>query len=272
MTREPTLDRLDPTSFDSPIVNAVAPPLVAGLAILFNLSPLGFLLEGFHVWVHEFGHASMAWLSGRRAIPIPFGWTNVEPQRSVLVYAGLPLILVTMAAFGWRERKVWPMVLAAALIATQTWMTWFVSEDTAHKWMIFGGVGGEFYLAAAMVAMFYFEFPDGFRWGGCRYVFLFIGAASFFESYSLWYKVKRGLEDIPYGSMISGEDDGGGDMNILKDDYGWTQHHIISAYSHLANACLVALLAVYLIFNLRLDRVFDRVLARIFKASDGVES
>ena len=93
-------------------------------------------------------------------------------------------------------------------------------------------------------------------------MFLFIGAGCFFESYAFWADVKRGLEGIPYGSMINGEDDGGGDMNILRDDYHWSQHQIIHAYSHLANACLVALLVVYAIFNLRLNRIADRLLAR----------
>jgi hypothetical protein len=254
--------RNDPRSFDSPIVNAIAPPLVAGLAILFKLSPLGFLLEGFHVWVHEFGHASVAWLTGRRALPLPFGWTNVEHEKSYFVYLGVLFLLVALAVAGWRERKIWPMVLAAALVAAQTYMTWFLSEDRGHMWMIFGGVGGEFYLSAAMIGLFYFEFPEKFRWGGCRYAFLFIGAACFYESFVFWRKVRRGLEGIPYGSMISGEDDGGGDMNILRDDYHWPQHQIIHAYNHLAGACLLALVIVYAVFNLRLDRALGRILGR----------
>lgn len=264
MTREPR-GHLDLTSFDSPVVNALAPPVVAGMGILFILSPLGFLLQGLHVWVHEFGHASEAWLTGRWALPIPFGWTNVEPDKSLLVYGGLPVLFATLAVLGWRERKVWPVVLGVALLAAQTYMTWCFPADDAHKWMIFCGVGGELYLSAAMVAMFYFEFPDWFRWGGCRYVFLFVGSAVFFDSYTFWYRVKRGLEDIPYGSMINGEGDGGGDMNILRDEYHWTQHHIFGAYNHLGNACLVSLAAVYLYFTLRIDRVFDRLLARILR-------
>jgi hypothetical protein len=128
--------------------------------------------------------------------------------------------------------------------------------------MIFGGVGGEFYLPAAMACLFFFELPEWFRWESCRYLVLFVGASSFFESYSLWHKIRIGAEGIPFGSMINGEDDGGGDMNILMDDYGWTQHRIIYAYGHLGDACLVAAFAVYLFFNLRLNRIFNPVLAR----------
>jgi hypothetical protein len=254
----------DPRSYDSPVILAVAPPLVAGLAILFNISPLGFLLEGFHVWIHEMGHASVAWLSGRPALPLPIGWTNVESAKSPVVYFAVLLSLGALGFAGWRERRAWPMILAAALLAAQTYMTWGLSEDRAHLWMIFGGVGGEFYLAAAMIALFYFEFPEKFRWGSCRYVVLFIGASSFFETYSFWRKVKHGVEGIPYGSMINGENDGGGDMNILADGYRWTQHRIVYTYNHLADACLVTLIVVYLFFNLRLNRAFNPLLARCF--------
>jgi len=253
----------DPRSFDSPIVNAVAPPLVAGLAILFRMSPLGPLLEGFHVWIHEVGHASVAWLCGRPALPLPLGRTNVEPNRSVILYLVILAGLRVLALSGWRERKAWPMILAAALAGTQALMTWRLGEDRAHEWMIFGGVGGEFYLSAAMIGLFYLEFPDWFRWGSCRYVVLFIGASSFFESYSFWRSVKRGVEGIPYGSMVNGEDDGGGDMNILADEYHWTQHRIIFTYNHLADWCLAAILFVYVFYSLRLNRVFNPVLARM---------
>ena len=76
--------------------------------------------------------------------------------------------------------------------------------------------------------------------------------------------MKRGTEGIPFGSMINGEDDGGGDMNILMDDYRWTQHQIIFTYNHLADACLLAIILVYLFFNFRLNEVFNPILARCF--------
>ena len=100
----------DPRSFDSPIIKAVAPPLVAALAIAFKLSVFGFLLAGFHVWIHELGHASVAWLSGRPALPLPFGWTNVEPDESLILYLVILASLLALGVTGWRERKAWPMV------------------------------------------------------------------------------------------------------------------------------------------------------------------
>jgi hypothetical protein len=251
-------------SFDSRLVILLAPVLVSAAAILVRMSPLGFLLEGLHIWIHELGHASVSWLSARPAVPLPFGWTNVQPYKSPLLYAVILLGLGALAFAGWRERTTWAIGFASALACLQGYMTWRLSENDEHLWMIFGGVGGEFYISAAMVALFFVELPDWFCWGRCRYAVLFIGAASFYETYSFWRKVRRGLEGIPYGSMINGEDDGGGDMNILHDDYGWSQHRIIHAYSHLGDACVAGLLAVYLFYGLRLNRLIHPVLLRAF--------
>jgi hypothetical protein len=52
-------------------------------------------------------------------------------------------------------------------------------------------------------------------------------------------------------------------MNILADEYHWTQHRIIFTYNHLADWCLAAILFVYVFYSLRLNRVFNPVLARM---------
>lgn len=251
-----------PASFDSRLVNAVAPPAVIALAILVQQSFFGFFLQGFHVWIHEFGHATVAWFTGRRALPLPIGWTNIEPERSNFVYFGILFLLSLLLIAGIRERKIVPIVSALGLAATQFAMTWKMPEHTADLWNAFAGVGGEFYLSAAMMGLFYFRMPAKFRWGGCRYFFLFIGAASFFQTWTRWKAIRRGEEGIPYGSMVHGDEDAGGDMNILRDDYGWSQRDIVSSYNLLGDVCLLVLIALYLAFVLRADRVVARWLKR----------
>jgi hypothetical protein len=251
---------LDPTSFDSRLVNMAAPPLVVGLALAVNMSPLSFLMEGFHVWMHELGHATVAWLTGRRALPLPFGWTSVADERSMFVYLGVLFLLGLLLVAGWRERMAWPVILAAALAALQLEMTWFMPEHTQRMLEIFAGVGGEFLLSALMMAAFFVQFPEKFRWGACRYVVLFIAASCLINASTYWNRVHHGTEDIPWGSMINGEDDGGGDMNILRDEFGWTNHQIIGAYYRLGEGCLAGLLVIYGAFALRLDNVPDRAL------------
>jgi hypothetical protein len=244
-----------PLDFDCPVVNAVAVPLVAALAILVSRSGLGFFLKGFHVWVHEFGHATVAWLTGKRALPLPIGWTNISPEKSNFVYFGLLALLGLLFAAGWKERKPWPMLFAAGLAVLQAYMTWLLPSETAREWIVFGGCGGQFYLSALMIGLFYFDFPEKFKWGGCRYVFLFIGVSCFYDAYSFWRKVKYGQVPLPYGSMVNGEEDANGDLDTLSADFGWSDRHIIATYTHLGDACLAVLVLVYLVFALRLNRL-----------------
>lgn len=256
----PELPWWHPASFDSWRLNLIAPLVVTLFAVLVQKSPLGFFLQGFHVWIHEFGHATVAWFVGRHALPLPLGWTSIGAEHSNFVYFGLLFLLVVLFVAGLRERKIVPMIAAVLLAFLQFWMTWRMSEDATQLWISFAGVGGEFYLSAAMMGLFFFRLPEKFRWAACRYVFLFLGAASFFQSYFFWRSIKRGEEGIPYGSMIHGEEDGGGDMNILRDDYHWTQHRIMDTYNGLGTTCLVVLLVVWAVFVLRIDKVVGRVL------------
>ena len=251
----------DPTSFESPWVRALAPPLVIVLAVAVTMTPLGFLLMGFQIWIHEFGHATVAWVSGKRAIPLPIGWTNIAFERSMFVYFGILFLMGLLAWTGIRERKFLAIASAVAIVVVQWFMTWKVSEETARQWITFAGCGGELYLSAAMMALFYFKLPKKFRWGGCRYLFLFLGASAFYRSFRFWLDVKHGLEGIPYGSMVGGEDDQNGDMDTLVRDFLWTQHQIWGAYVHIGQACLCGLGIVYLIFACGLDSWVAEALA-----------
>ena len=259
----PASDSFNPFSFDSATVNRMAVPLVALVAILATRSVFGFFLQGFIVWIHEFGHATAAWLTGKRALPLPVGWTNISDQKSSFVYLGVLFLLGLLFAAGWRERKIWPVFIAVALAILQGYMTWFLPAEAARMWIVFGGCGGQFYLSALMVGLFYFEFPEKFKWGACRYVFLFIGASSFYDTYTFWKKVQHGAVPLPYGSMVNGEEDASGDLDTLSSDFGWSDRRIIATYNNLGVACLAGLVIVYLVFALRLDRLAARLLGKL---------
>ena len=252
-------------AFDNWRVNVFVPPVLLGLTWLLLASPLGFLLRGFQVWMHEFGHAVPAWLVGWRATPLPIGWTPVEPVHSNFVYFGVLFLLAVLAVAGWRERKAWPVIAAVVLAGLQAWMTWRLGERQKEFWMVAGGVGGEFVLGALFMMAWWVELPEKFRWGACRYVFFVIGAAAFLGIWLRWRDIYRGLEEIPFGSMINGEEDAGGDMNRLKDDYGWTNTALRQRFYFLGQGCWVALGATWLAFALRLNRVVDWVVGRFLR-------
>jgi len=136
-------------------------------------------------------------------------------------------------------------------------------------WSAFGGVGGEFYLSTLFMMFFYVQLPDKFRWGGCRYVFFMLGATAFLNIYLRWRDIYHGLEEIPFGSMINGEDDQGGDMNKLMDGFGWTKFMIRRNYLLLGNGCLIALGVTWAVFALRLNKLADRIHAAAARARDG---
>jgi hypothetical protein len=258
--RDPADDEFILFRFDDWRVNTFVPPLLLGLVFLINLSPLKFLLTGFHVWMHEFGHATAAWLCGFRATPLPFGWTPVEPVYSPFVYWGLLLLFGLLFGAGVLERKVWPMLAALALASLQFYMTWRMPEHRQEFWWsAFGGVGGEFYLSTLFMIFFWVQLPEKFKWGACRYVFFFIGATAFLNIWLRWRDVYHGLEEIPFGTMINGEEDQGGDMNKLMDGFGWKKFDIRRNYLLLGYGCWIALGIMWALFALRLNRVADWV-------------
>ncbi len=253
-------------AFDNWKVNTFVPPLLLAFVGLLHLTPLKFLLTGFHVWMHEFGHATAAWLCGRRATPLPFGWTPVEPDFSPFVYGGLLALFVVLFLAGWKERKVWAMVAAVALATLQAYMTWRLPEARQEFWWgAFGGVGGEFYLSTLFMMAFWVQLPEKFKWGACRYVLFLIGASAFLNIWLHWRDVYRGLEEIPFGSMINGEDDRGGDMNKLMDLYGWKKFDIRRNYLLLGWGCWIALGVMWALFALRLNRAADWVVGKVAK-------
>ena len=253
--KEQQLPMWDPRSFTSPWVNLLAVPLVLALAWGVNQLPIAFLLQGFKIWIHEFGHATVAWMSGYKALPLPFGWTNISPAKENFVYWGVLFLWAVFFWAGWKERRFWPMIIAPPLMGVQWHMTWRIEEWQTEQWIDFGGVGGEFYLSAIMIVAFFFELPEKFRWGSCRYLFLFVGALAFLDIYHTWQQIAAGSEEIPWGSMIHGEDDQGGDMNKLRDGWGWSEDRIIANYTQLGQACVVGIGVVYAFFNLRLNRL-----------------
>ena len=265
--REPGDDELILFRFDRWAVNTFVPPLLLGFVLLVNLSPLKFLLTGFHVWMHEFGHATAAWLCGFRATPLPFGWTPVEPTYSPFVYFGLLLMFGILGVAGWLERKLWAIVAAVALAGLQYYMTWKMPElRQEFWWSAFGGVGGEFYLSTLFMMFFWVQLPEKFKWGACRYVFFLIGATAFLNIWLRWGDIYRGLEEIPFGSMINGEDDQGGDMNKLMDGFGWKKFTIRRNYWLLGWGCWAALGLMWALFVLRLNKAADWVAGRFMKA------
>lgn len=241
-------------SFQNRYSSAVIFPLLSLVAIVLNLVPVTrWLLNGVNIWFHEFGHAIVAWLSGRRAIPLPVGWTNVDLDRSLFVYGAVLGLLGLLFWMGKREHKRWPMGLAVVLAVVQFGMTWGNSAGTFLVWLSFGGIGGEFCLCALLMVSFFFALPNYFRWDFYRYPVVVGAAFTFWHNVWFWRQIDRGREAIPWGTLWGGANDSGGDMNQLIQA-GWSTRQIIDTYNLLGSLCVLAIVGTYLYFSLRQNR------------------
>lgn len=234
----------DLMSFQNRYSNGLIFPALLALGLIMNAMPIvNFLLRGIRIWIHEFGHATVAWMAGRQALPLPFGWTSVNPERSLLVYLGLATLLWLMYWAGRREKKRWPMILAGVLAGVQFVMTWLVSANTFDMLLAFGGIGGELYLSALLMVSFFFPLPTYFRWDFYRYPVVLGAAFTFWGQFWLWKLIRFGRGSIPFGGMWGDAEHG--DMNILANRHGCTPGDIIGTYNTIANLSLLIILIVY---------------------------
>ncbi|MEA5452516.1 hypothetical protein VB780_28345 [Leptolyngbya sp. CCNP1308] len=237
-------DDTDLLSFQNRYSNGLIFPGLMLMGMVMNALPIvNALLFGIKIWLHEFGHATVAWLAGRQALPLPIGWTTISTQRSPWVYLGILTLLGLLFWAGRREGKRWPMVLAVILMVVQFAMTWLLPEDTFDMLFSLGGVGGEIYLSALLIVGFYFPLPEYFRWDFYRFPVVLGAAFCFWGQVWLWQQVPRGKASIPFGSMWGDAEHG--DMNQLINVHGWTPGDIIGTYSAIAHLCLFAIVAVY---------------------------
>jgi len=238
-------------SFNNRISNAfIFPGLLLFAALLNSVEFIRLLLFGVVIWVHEFGHATVAWLCGYRAIPLPFGWTSTSLEQSLFVYFGVLTLLGLLFWTGKTEKRTWPMVLAVVLAVVQFWGTWLASANTYDLLMSFGGVGGEFYLSTLLIVSFYFPLPAYWRWDFYRYPAVLAAGFVFIGSAWRWQQIESGLQAIPWGSMLRGSGDMGGDMNRLVG-HGWSDQQIINTYNSIGGVCIAIIVSVYIYFFLK---------------------
>ncbi|MBW4461171.1 MAG: hypothetical protein KME47_13180 [Nodosilinea sp. WJT8-NPBG4] len=237
-------DDTDLLSFQNRYSNGLIFPGLLLLGMLMNAMPImNALLFGIKIWLHEFGHATVAWLSGRQALPLPIGWTSYNPQRSGLVYLAILVLLGLLFWAGRREGQRWPVALAAVLAMVQFYMTWLLPAQRFEMLMAFGGVGGEIYLSALLMAGFYFPLPNYFRWDFYRFPVVLGAAFCFWGQVWLWQQVPKGKASIPFGSLWGEAEHG--DMNQLIDVHGWMPGDVIGTYSTLTHLCLLGIVGVY---------------------------
>jgi|GEM_PF-745267 len=264
--------RWDRFSFGNWSVNAWAYPAALAMALMVNnIGLLQLLHLPWHIWIHELGHATIAWWSGYRALPLPIGWTSISSQRDPFVYFGILFLLILLFWSARQEQIRWLQALAVLLALSQFCMTWLMPNRTQDLLITFGGVGGEFYLSTFLMASFYFPLPDRWRWDFWRFIVLGIAASSLWRSFWEWRSIRLGLAEVPWGTLLGGQGDAGGDMNRLNYDFGWSPDQIIQTYTFLGNLCILVVLSLYVLFLLRAnDEIWLHLRARLILWINGL--
>lgn len=213
------------------------------------LSILGWLAG---MVFHEVGHAVVFWLSGRPAIP-SFGVTlPLVDERSWIFFFGFGAALIAGGEalrrggnllWAWCAWGMVPLLILFTLV-----LPWRIAEQV----MLYGGLGGELYLAAFTLIICHLPAPRVLHWERNRYLFLILGAISLVRSVMLWISSLADPALLPmgavfdFGPLFGDGSESGGDLDRLIRDFGWTPGGIVWTYRSTAIGVSVALGAFYL--------------------------
>ena len=78
-----------------------------------------------------------------------------------------------------------------------------------------------------------------------------IGSITFWSTFLKWNNISLGKERIPWGTFWGGRGDSGGDLNILAQEFGWSNQQIIDTYNFIGDICLFIIIGFYLYFLTR---------------------
>jgi hypothetical protein len=249
------LERMDRLAFGHPWVDLLALPSAFLAALLLTASSFGRLLAfPIEIVFHELGHAVPSWLSSRAALPLPCGITFHSESQSAFTGLCFVFLLGVLAYRGYREERPFVVGVAAACFALFLVFSLLLSAERTEELILLGGIAGELWLSALVIASFYFPMPDRLRWDFFRVLLLPIACVAFVATTRLWWGVAAGTSDMPLGSLFGGRDDGAGDLDRLMIDFGWFPEALVHVYLRLALACGAALFGLYAAFAVRAVR------------------
>jgi hypothetical protein len=242
----------DRVEFDNPWIELIALPSAIAFSLLFTLTPIGrIFMVPFQIQFHELGHALLAWLSSRAALPLPFGLTFWKEEPSLFTGACMLFLLGVLLVRSLQEHRPFAVVVALLLLLAFAILSGFVSSEQTRMMILWAGCAAELVLTSAVMIAFYFPFPDRVRWDFFRFVALLPAAGSWVSSVALWRSVARGTRMLPLGSLLG---DGTGDLERLMVEYGFTDSAIVAFYGKLALSTVVLVVTTYAVFALRAAR------------------
>jgi hypothetical protein len=208
------------------------------LASLFVWTRFGETVAIFvRIQFHELGHALVAWSTGRRAIPLPFGWTSGSFDRSWLLVSMQLLFATLLAVHGARERK--PVAIAAAIALGAVFALGLATPlHASEPWLVAGGTIGEALLPSLALLAFHAPLPERARWDFWRWPVAIAAILALASVVQHDLAIAAGTRPMPFGSFVSGRQ-GDGDLERLVNDYGWARERLPHLFGALGWTALV---------------------------------
>ena len=237
-------------------------PLILAAAWFLDFIGLGLLMHGT---IHEFGHATAAWLCGRWAILVPIVLTWISPARSTTatcLAAGALLILLWRA---WTKGRYGLLLLSTLALLSMLAIFFSWTDAQAETAIIYSGIAGEMALPALCAVLYFCDVSPRLRWDFWRYPLLLMAACCWLYSASIWSGVPIGLigwNTDPQQERIAHDpqayldwlSDGAGasslgsndsDIHRLVHDYHWSTKQLACHYRGIAaGSAIVMLLAL----------------------------
>lgn len=216
--------------------------------VMWLVSDTGFgrfvLRTFFGMWLHELGHASAAWLTGRWALPLP--WVTFSFDRnivvSLLMFGGAAALL----RFGKQRDSVTTMALGGVL-ALATLLGHLAPTSFQEPFFTFGGEAGAMVFGALLSCGFLVRSPLRLFQGGLRWGWLVIGTASWADATRVWWDSKTDFALIPFGV----EDGMPSDASRLVDEFGWDALAMVRRFLFVALVSLVLAMVAFVAALLR---------------------
>lgn len=220
-----------------------AVPVALAVAWLLVQTRMGaFLAKIFSgMWLHELGHASVAWLCGFFAAPGPWK-TLVGEERSWGVGLTVLALIAYWAYRLWTQHRYGRLWMPAAVLVLQAIGTLGLRNGKAQALITFGGDGGALIFGALLILTFYSRRETQLRQGWLRWGFLVLGALGFMETAGTWWAAVRDVDAIPFGEI---EGVGASDPVRLTEWYGWTIPQMVRTYVTTSVLALLTVAAFY---------------------------
>jgi len=216
--------------------------------VMWLVSDTGFgrfvLRTFFGMWLHELGHATAAWLTGRWALPLP--WVTFSFGQNFLVSLLMFGGAAALIRFGRQLDSVTTMALGGVL-ALSTLLGHLAPTSFQEPFFTFGGEAGAMVFGALLSCGFLVRSPLRLFQGGLRWGWLVIGTASWADAMRVWWTCKTDFAAIPFGL----EDGMPSDASRLVDEFGWDAQAMVRRFLLVAVVSLVVAMLAFVAAVLR---------------------